>query len=783
MKIQRLAMVAAMLGVVSFSVLQPTRNGAPVRAASTVNWQWKGSSFEANTTDLNNMSTGLQQLVATGANSVTFVVPWYTPSIYSTDMYPLSTNTPSDASLISAIQLAESYGLKVVIKLHLESQDGSWRAFINPNDYQTWFTNYTSFVLHYADIGQQYGVSLIVIGSELIAMATNPYFAPYWRTMVATVRQHFSGQLTYNANWGSGTPPWNTEYPAISWWDSLDYIGISAYFNLTTTTDASVSQILAGWPQYESDLASIQQQYNKPILFTEGGYRNVPFTAEYPWEWTAAGTPDAQAQVNAYEALFEYWGSSYPWFAGMETWEWNTTNTVDPNSTGYEVQNKPAYTTVQNWFGGPPSTLTPGTIAAPTATGTLTPSAYRTAVLNDGPTAYYRLDEASGSLMYDSSGNGNNGLYTGVALGAPGLTGDGDTAVSLSGSGSSYGSTPNLPALSGSFSLEAWVVPQTTSNTYEALLSTTAHNYMLAYAPGAQRFLVNFGTSSAYTYNSTHTYAPGVPYYVVYSYDSTSGTSTLYVNGVADGTWTGPQNNVTPNWEAGVTHLGWNSYPSPLKGTLDDVALYNTALSAAQVQSHYDAAEGIVPTPTNTPVPSATTTPCSSSSLAPISLSAGWNLLGLPTTNYTSAAALATEIQSQNPGLTVSLISVYANGRYLIYVPGFSSDLSLHQGEGIMVLTSRPGVWTPQGSPPATSVSLALVHGWNLISVPYPGSMTAATVISQLNAAGLNPQEIAAWSGGSWQTYLANGTGTNGTISCEQGFMALVSSSGTWTPQ
>jgi hypothetical protein len=180
------------------------------------------------------------------------------------------------------------------------------------------------------------------------------------------------------------------------------------------------------------------------------------------------------------------------------------------------------------------------------------------------------------------------------------------------------------------------------------------------------------------------------------------------------------------------------------------------------------------------PAPAAATACASQSSIV---LSLGWNLLGIPTASYTGAASLASEIESQNPGLTVQLISRYVSGRYMIYVPGVSSDLPLGQGEGVAVLVSTSGTWTPQGSSPTSSIPLNLSRGWNLVSVPYPGCMTAATMLSQLSAAGLDSQEVATVSGGAWQTYLTTGSGASFAITPDIGVMVLVGSSGSWSPQ
>src|SRR2546421_5251345 len=74
----------------------------------------------------------------------------------------------------------------------------------------------------------------------------------------------------------------------------------------------------------------------------------------------------------------------------------------------------------------------PSTAATPTA-----PPSYRASVLADHPVAYWRLSEATGAVMADASGNGNDGAYAGaVTLGQPGaLASAGDTAVGFEPTG------------------------------------------------------------------------------------------------------------------------------------------------------------------------------------------------------------------------------------------------------------------------------------------------------------------------------------------------------------
>src|SRR5579872_1512282 len=76
-----------------------------------------------------------------GANYVMLVIPVYQSNTGSTDVAP-GWNTPTDDSLAAATDYAHSLGMSVAYNIHVESYDGSWRAYINPGDRDTWFTNY-----------------------------------------------------------------------------------------------------------------------------------------------------------------------------------------------------------------------------------------------------------------------------------------------------------------------------------------------------------------------------------------------------------------------------------------------------------------------------------------------------------------------------------------------------------------------------------------------------------------------------------------------------------------
>ena len=94
--------------------------------------------------------------------------------------------------------------------------------------------------------------------------------------------------------------------------------------------------------------------------------------------------------------------------------------------------------------------------------------AYAATVKADSPSAYWRLDEASGNQAADQQGTSTGTYSAGVTRGQPGATSDGDPAVDLNGT-TGYVTVPDAAALrlaDGPFTLEAWVNRPTLGATF-----------------------------------------------------------------------------------------------------------------------------------------------------------------------------------------------------------------------------------------------------------------------------------------------------------------------------
>ncbi|HAO64658.1 TPA: hypothetical protein DCQ44_01615 [Candidatus Taylorbacteria bacterium] len=323
---------------------------------SSWNTQFAGDAFKQS----------VQNAAAAHANYITLIIPIYQSSDTGTDIQN-GGNTPTDDALISAITYIHSLGLHVMLKPHLDKFSGGWRASINATDRVTWFKNYTNMLSHYAQIGAQYNVEDFCLGTELIGMSdptANSTNTANWKTLIANIRKVFPGKLTYSANWGGQGGPAD-EKNHIQFWDSLDYIGISAYFSLGGNGSVASNESTWGFLN-KGDITPLQQRWNKPIVFTEVGYRSVTNSYNSPWDYELFGPVDQQGQANDYQALFEYWNTQ-GFMQGVQLWDWNGDPNAGGNDTSYTPQHKLAQTTMSTYFnnGGTP----PPPVGNPNFTG------------------------------------------------------------------------------------------------------------------------------------------------------------------------------------------------------------------------------------------------------------------------------------------------------------------------------------------------------------------------------------------------------------------------------
>ena len=160
------------------------------------------------------------------------------------------------------------------------------------------------------------------------------------------------------------------------------------------------------------------------------------------------------------------------------------------------------------------------------------------------------------------------------------------------------GVTSNLSSAGLPFTVSAWAYPDTTNNeaiwAFNKTGNTDENLNLLFYAKNGstKKFYHLEGGNNTWT-ESMNTFDPGEWHHIVVTVDS-SGNGKLYVNGGQEGTWSNGTNSSVNKFSIGQEYDGSGSTPSDFfDGKIDEVAVWNVDLSAADVTSLYNSGNGL----------------------------------------------------------------------------------------------------------------------------------------------------------------------------------------------
>jgi hypothetical protein len=364
---------------------------------------------------------------------------------------------------------------------------------------------------------------------------------------------------------------------------------------------ASHSTVAAYWKRASSSASATTETWSSFYPDSE---------AYYIWVGAYSGCVTSGSPVDAYGGAAV--GFSTPWSANVTTTTADTMIVTVSGSTNSTV--------THTWSDGTEliDTVYPGTNAtvsinekleatAGSKTRTVTPSIttsnamiavalkpagaaddYSSTVLADSPTAYWQLDESSGTTLADYTGSYDLTLSGSYSLNQPTLAGSSASVDFTSGFAEGANQGPNLS--STDYTLELVTKLDSTQLDWAGLISSgdSGNNWAVQQNSGTGQLRIYHGTGHVNFIGGWSSIADNSSHHIVLTYINSSKTMELWIDGVSQGTKTHskqPANNAGFTLRLAAPRNG----TVPATGIFDEAAIYTSKLSDARISAHYDA--------------------------------------------------------------------------------------------------------------------------------------------------------------------------------------------------
>jgi hypothetical protein len=225
--------------------------------------------------------------------------------------------------------------------------------------------------------------------------------------------------------------------------------------------------------------------------------------------------------------------------------------------------------------------------------------------LSSGLVGYWTFDGKQTSWVNyttkDASGQGNTASMVGFATTTGPVAGKAGQALNFNGSNTYTVASDAASLDSSNITVAGWYKFGTVNGTYQTMVAKW-------YTGVQQQFVLQLnsdnklgwwtgnGSTGADVVESATTPAAGKWYYIVVTISGTS--KKIYINGVLDNSGTGTAITSAPvELTVGSKKNSGGSYFEFFNGQMDDIRMYNRALSASEVQKLYTSTGGVLAKP------------------------------------------------------------------------------------------------------------------------------------------------------------------------------------------
>lgn len=350
-------------------------------------------------------------------------------------------------------------------------------------------------------------------------------------------------------------------------------------FNVTVTNDSGSNSLSRTWRVVPS----------LPYVSITGASKpaNNSTATSQNFQWTTQGQVDStECQVDGGAWTSCSGATNHAYTTAVPTSDGGTSHTFAVRVTNISGSRTDSYT----WQQRPP---------APTATATVSSfvasngTNYPEVVRGDSPVGYWRLGEQAGNVFYDAVSTNDAtatsaaGTYTRDAASL--LTNNSDGALSSDGSASVINAGNGSAFNTNAMSVEAWVKQTGTTGLQDVAYKSSS--YLLRVNAGQPYFFVYLPTAGWQSVAAPSNISTGVTHHLVGTYDGTA-LLKIYVDGTLANTAniSAATGSKTVNVTANPLYFSGSQFSElGINGTMDELALYGSALSASAVSTHYQA--------------------------------------------------------------------------------------------------------------------------------------------------------------------------------------------------
>jgi hypothetical protein len=309
---------------------------------------------------------------AIGANQVIFTPTWTYKNISPLEFGTVPGKDPMWIDTAIMVSQARALNLQTALfptpRFPASSAD-FWSAA--PKDgawWQTWFDSYREFAVNYADLANQSGAQVLILGGDWISPAMPggtlkdgsasgvPADADArWKTIVDEVRKHFKGTLLWAMPYTPGKLPTSLEFIK-----STDGVYLLWSAPISTQQNSTKDMLIAEISRLlDNEISPLPSITGKPVIIALN-YPSINGAAlgcsiGCP-EFSALSRPNAdnpgvaldlQAQADIYEAMFTA-VNARPWISGVVSRGYYPPAALQDKSTS--IHGKPAADILWYWF-------------------------------------------------------------------------------------------------------------------------------------------------------------------------------------------------------------------------------------------------------------------------------------------------------------------------------------------------------------------------------------------------------------------------------------------------